>query len=868
MTAGSAQWYRSEGALLEELRRASPRPSGPPEVPGYADLVEIRRGGQGVVYSAVQRSTRRKVAVKVMLDAAPTAGARRRFEREVDLAASLRHPGVVRVYDGGTTTDGRPYLVMEHIDGRPLDEFVESRGWSGKPGARAIVELVARAAESVQYAHERGVIHRDLKPSNILVTSDGQPHVLDFGLAKALQAGDSAEVTLSATGQFMGSLAWASPEQAAGAAGGADVRSDVYALGVVLYRALTGRYPYDVTGPIRAVLNRIGSQPPERPSRAATWIDADLETILLTCLAKEPARRYSGAGALAADLRRWLAGEPILARADSAWYLVRSAVRRHRGPVLAGAAVFALSVAASVVLAVMYARAARAEREAVRQGLEKSAANQFLQEVLGAANPSASGRQVRVVDVLSRAQERLRTDEGMADETRSALRETLGVTYAGLSMHAEAAALLEGAAAERAQRLGPEHADTLGTRVHLAMARLRLGSLDEAESLAGAVLEVAERTRPAGHPLRAGALHVLGLVRYNRGKLAEAESMLSRAVAEAESGPSADHRLEIVGDLAMVYRAQSRLPEAERLYREQLKRAVERRGERGPEALRLMNNLAVLLNRRGGGEEAERLYRACEESSREVLGEDSDNTISTRINLAKMLADQRRFAEAEPRSRAAYEQCRRVYGPEHPTTLSAMNNLSSLLADAGQLDEAEALLRGCLEIRLRTLGDEHPRTLVTMSNLSSLLRDRGRDAEALENDGRVLEIRRRTLGDDHLDTLNTQNNIGLALFKLGRYEEAAERFARAVAGVDRSAPKHWTAGQYRANLGRALLKAGRAAEAEAPLREGHSRLRATLGDRDARTRQTAETLADVLRALGRADEAEALAPAGTGDKQP
>ncbi|MCW5764927.1 MAG: serine/threonine protein kinase [Phycisphaeraceae bacterium] len=868
MTMGAAQWYRSESALLEELRRASPRPAGPPEVPGYSDLVEIRRGGQGAVYSAVQRSTRRTVAVKVMLDAAPTVGARRRFEREVDLAASLRHPGVVRVYDGGTTADGRPYLVMEHIDGRPLDEFIEARGWQGRAGARPIVELFKRATEAVQYAHERGVIHRDLKPSNILITADGQPHVVDFGLAKALRAGDSAEITISATGQFMGSLAWASPEQASGSAAGADVRSDVYALGVMLYRALTGRYPYDVTGPIRAVLNRIGAQPPERPSRAAPWIDADLETILLTCLAKEPARRYAGAGALADDLRRWLGGEPILARADSAWYLVRSAVRRHRGPVLTGAAVFVLSVVASVVLGIMYARAARAEREAVRQGLEKGAANQFLQEVLGAANPSASGRQVRVVDVLSRARERLRTDEGIADETRSALHETLGVTYAGLSMHAEAAAMLEAAAAERQRRLGPEHADTLGARVHLAMARLRLGNLDEAESMAGAVLEIAERTCAPGHPVRAGALHVLGLVRYNRGRLADAEAMLARAVAEAESGPSADRRLEIVGDLAMVYRAQSRLPESERLYREQLNRAVERRGERGPEALRLMNNLAVLLNRRGGSEEAERLYRQCEAASIEVLGEDSDNTISTRINLAKMLADQRRFEEAEPRSRAAYEQCVRVLGPEHPTTLSAMNNLSSLLADAGKLDEAEALLRGCLEIRLRTLGEEHPRTLVTMSNLSSLLRDRGRDGEALENDGRVLEIRRRTLGEDHLDTLNTLNNIGLALFKLGRFEEAAERFARAAAGVDRAAPKHWTAGQYRANLGRALLKVGRPTEAESHLRAAHALMTATLGERDARTRQTVASLAEALRALGRADEAEALAPAGAGDKQP
>jgi predicted Ser/Thr protein kinase len=336
-------------SALEQVRSLRERGGEPalaplPEIPGYELLAELHRGGQGVVYRAIQRATGQEVALKVLRDEL-SPSARVRFEREVAVLARLRHRNLVAIHDSGLHA-GRSYYAMEYVPGRDLDQELAARARD----LRAEVELLARVAEAVGAAHLRGVLHRDIKPANIRIDPEGEPRLVDFGLAKRVdEQGSGTE-----TGVFVGSTAWASPEQVEGAP--LDLRSDVYSLGVVAYQALTGRFPYDVGGTLARSFEAIRGARPAPPRALRREIDADLETILLTALAKEPGRRYQSALELARDLRRWLGGEPIDARKQSALYLLRKALQRHRLASAAALLVLALLAGSAVAVAVSRAR--------------------------------------------------------------------------------------------------------------------------------------------------------------------------------------------------------------------------------------------------------------------------------------------------------------------------------------------------------------------------------------------------------------------------------------------------------------------------------------------------------------------------------
>ncbi|MBK9120187.1 MAG: protein kinase [Phycisphaerales bacterium] len=365
-------WYEDQEGLLAALRAGNRELPSVPVIPGYTELREISRGGQGVVFNAIQQSTRRNVAIKILQHGAWAAPVqRRRFEREIELIAALDHPNVVRLYDSGVTPTGHPYYVMEFVDGIGLDKLVGSGAWATDglldPNSETAavpapidehfapllplpdaLALFAKVCAAVHYAHQRGIIHRDLKPSNVRVDADGEPHVLDFGLAKvAGEAPPDASGLRSRTGEFMGSLPWASPEAIAGDPQLADVRSDVYSLGVLLFQLLTGRFPYPIMGPLRTVLDHIQQTPPHRPSTFRRDLNDELDTIVLKCLAKEPERRYQTAGELGRDIRHYLAGEPIDAKRDSLLYTLRKNLRRYRAA--AWAAVLVLMLATTTI---------------------------------------------------------------------------------------------------------------------------------------------------------------------------------------------------------------------------------------------------------------------------------------------------------------------------------------------------------------------------------------------------------------------------------------------------------------------------------------------------------------------------------------
>lgn len=371
---GNRARRKSDRDLIEDaLQQASPRGEGAggegagvaaDSFAGYEILREIHRGGQGVVYQALQRTTRRKVAIK-LIHGGPFTGAwgRARFEREVQILGQLDHPNIVGILDSGVAKDGSYYYVMDYISGRSLDEVLRESKNGGK--LRESIGLFIKICEAVNAAHLRGVIHRDIKPANVRIDANGEPVVVDFGLAKIV-AGEGggepgSDQRMTVTGQFIGSLPWASPEQAQGTPGAIDVRTDVYSLGVMLYQMLTGTFPYAVVGNMRDVLDNILRAKPSRPSSIRRQINNEVETIILKCLSKERERRYQNAGELARDLRHYLNGEPIEAKRDSGLYVIGKTLSRYKVAAGTGALFLVVVVGFAVAMSLLY-RVARADR--------------------------------------------------------------------------------------------------------------------------------------------------------------------------------------------------------------------------------------------------------------------------------------------------------------------------------------------------------------------------------------------------------------------------------------------------------------------------------------------------------------------------
>lgn len=388
--------FAAHGSLPDPL---APPPPADVVIPGYDLLGEVHRGGQGVVYRAVQRSTQRHVALKTTRQGPfATLADRARFAREIETLGRLRHSNIVTVHDAGEI-GGVQYFVMDYVEGLPLDQAMaadlpppappsgsrhaDSASRSAPhprplpPRIARIIDTVAKVCDAVHAAHLRGVMHRDLKPSNIRVDAAGEPHVLDFGLAKL--AGAAHDSMMTRTGQFVGSLPWASPEQIEGDPDRVDLRTDVYSLGVILFQLLTGELPFDVGSSLRDALDDVLRREPPAPSAVLSTagkgrLDEELDTIVLKCLAKDRARRYQGADDLARDLRRYRAGEPIEAKRDSALYLLRKTMRRYRRRVAASLAAAVVLSALLIIVAALYRRSLLLEADALRAARSLAAA--------------------------------------------------------------------------------------------------------------------------------------------------------------------------------------------------------------------------------------------------------------------------------------------------------------------------------------------------------------------------------------------------------------------------------------------------------------------------------------------------------------
>lgn len=665
-------------------------------VPGYELHNRIHRGGQGAVYRAVQRSTGRGVAIKI-LNAGPLASEleRLRFRREVRVLAQLEHPNIVGIVDRGVAS-GHAYFVMDYIDGEP----VGTRPDAGERQHRDTARLFARICTAVSEAHVRGIIHRDLKPSNVLVDAAGEPHILDFGLAKLVAPtprGDPSDVTL--TGQFVGSLPWASPEQAAGHSDQVDIRTDVYSLGVMLYQTLTGEFPYSLTGGLPETLRCIEQAVPIRPRAVNPRIDAELETIVLKCLAKEPSRRYQSAGELARDLQHYLDGEPLEAKRDRSFYVLRKTLGRHKLVTAAGLAFIMLAISSAVAMTILYRGQVRERdravvaRDAARREADKARAiDEFLRGVLAAPDPVVKGRDVKVVDVLNQAAAELNSAFPDEPEVEAAVRVTLGQTYSGLGLYPEAVVQLGRALDLRRQTPGPTAPETLAVMYDLAAVLWMQGELAEAEVLLRELLDGRRRTLGNDHPATFEALDGLGAVLKSQGETEEAIAIGREALAGLERRLGPDDFLTI----------------------------------------QAVANLAFRLDGHGDYGEAEPLFRRAIEGLRRLGRGDEPSTITVKSNLANLLGKTGRLDEAETLAGDVYAVRQRLFPPGHALLGDARQLQGRIAMTRGNCTQAEELFREALAIHRAALPEGSWRTAITQGDLGKSLTRLGRfiDAEA------------------------------------------------------------------------------------------------------------------------------------------
>jgi len=696
-----------------------------PEVEGYRILGPLGQGGMGTVWRAVQQSTRREVALKILgWGVLGSQKNRRRFEREVELASRLEHPHIARVYDSGLY-EGLYYYAMELIEGLPLDEFAEKHGLD----QRQTLELVRKVCRAVQYAHQRGVIHRDLKPSNILVTEDGQPHVLDFGLAKGNLEGE-ATLTISVGGDVLGTPAYMSPEQAAGKVDRVDTRSDVYSLGVILYRLLTGEPPHDLTGDRREVLRRIAEEEPRRPREVAKDLDRELEALLLKALAHDPDGRYASAGDLADDIDRYLAGEPLSAKAPTMGYFLYKRLRKHRVRVAVAAGVLA-ALTGMAVLA--YVRIAQARDEARQEAAKARTVTDFFNETLTPGDQAeADGREVTVLAVLNKAAGQIEAKFSGQPLLEAEIRQCLGIRYMALKDYDAAHQQLSAAVELWQRHLGKDHPSTLAAKYGLANALRFQGEPAEAEQLHREVLQDRERVL----------------------------------------GKDSLETLRSMDDLAKTLADQEKYADAEALQRHVLKAAQRVLGKENPDTLVFAKDLANTLWDRGQHDAAEALYREVVQTRQRVLGEGHPDTISSMQDLASALWDQGKYREGLAWYVRTAKTCERALGAGHPATQGSVWKLGSALTELTWHSEGGPAHSGDLELPDGVSKKDIVDSLALVDKAANDLHCQYKHREAEPLLRMVLEVRQRILGNDHADTLKSQEILADDLYWQGKYRDA------------------------------------------------------------------------------------------------
>ena len=730
-----------------------------------------------------------------------------RFESERQALAMMDHPCIAKVFDAGATESGRPYFVMEYVQGIPITEHCDRNRLS----VRQRLELFQRVCAGVQHAHQKAIIHRDIKPSNVLVAihdDEAVPKIIDFGVAKATAQRLTENTVFTELGQLIGTPEYMSPEQAEMSQQDVDTRADVYALGVVLYELLVGALPFDARELRQAGLieihRRIREDEPSKPSTRVSGLgDAsiaaaarrqtdplalvgelrgDLDWITMKSLEKDRTRRYGSPAELAADLRRYLADEPVEATPPSATYRMRKFVRRHRIGVTAAATLVVLLIAFGASISLQAARIARERDRANREAETAQRVSQFMSGLFQVSNPSeAQGNAVTAREILDQGVASIRGDLDDQPLIQAQLLDTMGNVYSNLGLYEAALPLLERALSSRAELLGDDDPQTLTSKAHLVALHNERGRFETAEQLGEKVLASRQRVLGEQHPDTIESMRELALAYNGQARYGEAEDLLrSTAAASARVlGEGHPDTLRSILSLGALFQNQGRFDEAEVLTRDALEVARRTDGGDHPMTLTLAHNLASISISQGRYGEAETLVAQVLADRRRVLGEEHRYTLTSEYVLALSHFYRGQYGDVVAILEPSVERARRSLGEDHPDTLESMSLLREAYREIGQYRAAEPLLRTALDLRRRALGEDHLRTQWSIYNLASLYRDEGRNDEAESLYRQTLEIELRVLGEDHPETADTAYQLARLDARRGNVLAALEWLRRA-----------------------------------------------------------------------------------------
>jgi serine/threonine-protein kinase len=795
------------GEFLEEPALPGlelPRPELPPAIERagpYRILRRIGEGGMSEVFLAVRDEDeyKKSVALKLIRSDLDREDMLRRFRTERQILAGLDHPNIAKLLDGGTTDEGLPYFVMDYIEGVPLDEHCDAQRLS----VNQRIDLFREVCSAVQYSHQNLIVHRDLKAGNILVTADGVPKLLDFGIAKLLKPDQFAQ-DVERTQVWMRPMTprYASPEQVQGKT--VTTASDVYSLGVLLYKLLTGHLPYRLEGRPPTELGKlVVEQAPERPSTSITRIEpetspdasatpeavsaaratqpqqlrrqlaGDLDNIVLMAIRKEPTRRYASVEQLSEDLLRYQKGLPVVARKDTLGYRTSKFLRRNWAAVAVAAAFVVLLIGFAASLVVKNATIAR-ERDQAR--LERDRAEQvvgFMEKIFEVPDPlEGGGQNITAREILDRGAARVTDELRDRPEVQATLMAAIGNVYKNLGLFDQAKPLLQEALETRREVLGSDHLDVAENLQHFGILLREKGELDEAEALLSESLDIRRRQLGEEAPEVVESLNHLGMTYRGKGELERAEGLYREALAVED----------VVGD-----------------HREMMRRRV--LGSKHPHVAQAMSNLGATLGMQG------------------------------------------RYDDALPYLQGALDLYREILDPDHPALIEGLNNLAKLRQRMGDPEAAEPLYREALAIERARLGDGNPKVAHISANLAELMRSRGDtdEAEALLRDG--LTIRTEALGESHADTGGSWVALGSLLTEAGSPTEAEPMLRKGLDILTGAlGTEHWRVAEATSLLGECLTALGRYDQAEPLLLRGLDGLTATRGESHMKTREARERL--------------------------
>jgi serine/threonine-protein kinase len=773
-TAGESHAYVSGVIAAEAATIPAPSLTGH-RLGAWAIEKPIGEGGMGTVYRARRADGEYEAtaAIKLVRGGVPSPMLAERMRSERQILAGLSHPGVAQLLDGGSTDDGTPYLVMEFVDGKSITEWCEERDLDIEGRLR----LFAKVCDAVSYAHGALVAHRDLKPSNILVTSDGEPKLLDFGIAKLVDSMGDEQVTQSYAAL---TPAYASPEQVVGERAG--VAADIYSLGVLLYELLSGKLPLQTRGltPVQVISKVTTEVPPvlssvtEDPAQRRK-VRGDLDAIVSQALRKEPYRRYGSVGALAEDVRLHLDGLPIKARRDDWTYRTGKLVRRNAGVVSGGVLLLILMITFTIN-AVLQARAVARERD--RTEAERQTAvrvSEFLEELLTEADPNeATTRDITAREVLDRGAERVLSGLEEDPDIQAALATVMGRVYRRLGEYEAAEPLLDSALAV-VRNDGSADADRLGeVLIERAALGYDEGDYQLAYDMAQEALSVYGAVASGDDARIASALDWSGQSLMALGRMDEAERDARRVVdiyRSIDPDPNQDlsTALTAYGD---VLRGMGSFDQALEVGREALAMARQVYGDQHLEVAFSLNQLTSTLRAAGRAEEAVPLVEEGLAIRRAAFPGPHVETAASLGNLANTYAAVGRMDEAEQARRESHDMLLSIFDEPHPYTAAATNSLGGLLAQRGKYAEAEPLLVESLRLHRTVFPPGHPNIAIPLVALGHMYLDQGRLTEAERALREAYELRSAALPPGHFQTAESALRLGLALDRMGHADEA------------------------------------------------------------------------------------------------